>query len=109
MTKPEDRKLLDELEAEELSEKELMGSPLSPAERIAAVLSEVDGVFAQYRITNWEQNWLLDNKDSKWPTFTPRMEKIMRQIEEKVFAQTGKEDEQIDELTGELSFKGKKK
>ena len=29
-------------------------------------------------------SWLNDNRDSKWPTFTPRMETVMRKIEAKI-------------------------
>ena len=85
-----DRRVLDELEQEEanrLSERDTMGSPLSPAERISAVFSAVgnadDGITV-FRLTNWEMNWLNDNRDSKWPTFTPRMETVMRKIEAKI-------------------------
>lgn len=101
----------EELKEEDPTEE--LGCRLSPSERVLRVWQEIETVSASYGITDWEKNWLRDNSDSKWPTFTPRMEAVMQKIEAKVFGDRlsplPDPDEQIDELTGELHFKGKGK
>ncbi len=97
---------------------EELGVQLSPAERCIRVVQEVDGVYSQYKITDWEKNFLKGNTDSKWPNFTEKQEAVMQKIEAKVFdkefadAKEAKEEE-IEEgyraLDGTLHFKGKRK
>lgn len=64
----------------------------SPEDRVQRVLDEIEGVASTYGVTSWEKNEFLPSIRTA-SVLTEKRERVLREIEEKVFGEDYDPDE----------------